>query len=44
MTGGPSKEHGANKPPPTREFGKGLKETPRVRLPPRILLAGIHLG
>ena len=26
------------------ELGKGQKETPRVRPPPRILLAGIHLG
>ena len=26
------------------EFRKGQKETPRVRSPPRILLAGIHLG
>ena len=26
------------------EFGKSQKETPRVWLPPRILLTGIHLG
>ena len=26
------------------DFGKGQKETPRVRPPPRILLAGVHLG
>ena len=26
------------------EFGKGQKETPPVRPPPRILLSGIHLG
>ena len=26
------------------EFREGQKETPRVRPPPRILLAGIHLG
>ena len=43
-TGGPGKEHGTNNPPPTEEFGKGQKETPRVQPPPRILLSGIHLG
>ena len=26
------------------EFGKGQKETPHIRLPPRILLSGIHLA
>ena len=26
------------------EFGTGRKETPRVRPPPRIALASIHLG
>ena len=25
-------------------FGKGQKETPHIRLPPRILLSGIHLA
>ena len=44
MTGDPDKEYGTNKPPPTEEFGKGLKETPLVRPLPRILLASIHLG
>ena len=43
-TGGPGEEQGTNKPPPTREFRKGQKETPPVRPPPRILLSGIHLG
>ena len=38
MTGGPGK------PPATREFRKGQKETPPVQQPPRILLSGIHLG
>ena len=52
MIEGPCKEHGTNKPPPTRlgkvkrrcQFGKGQKEMPRVLLPPRILLVGIHPG
>ena len=26
------------------EFGKGIKETPHVRPPPRILLPGLHHG
>ena len=43
MTGGPGKEHGTNKPPPTEEFGKVQKETPHGQPPPRIL-SGIHLG
>ena len=37
MTGDPDKEYRTNKPPPTEEFRKGLKETPRVRPRPRIL-------
>ena len=44
MTGGPGKEHGTNKPPPTKESGKGQKETPRVHPLPRIPLTSIHLG
>ena len=40
-TGSPGKEHRTNKPPPTRRV---QKETPHVRPPSRILLAGIHLG
>ena len=43
-TGGPGKEQGTNKPPPTRRVQKGQKETPPARPPPRILLSGIHLG
>ena len=42
MTGDPDKEHGTSKSPPTEEFGKGRKETPRVRPLPRIPLASIH--
>ena len=44
MTGDPDKEYGTIKPPPTGRVGKGEKETPHVRPPPRIHLAGIHLG
>ena len=36
-TGGPGKEHGTNKPPPTGRVQEGQKETPHVRPPPRIL-------
>ena len=49
-TGGPGKEHGTNKLPPTgriRERSKGERIQTPVRMsyqPPRILLAGIHLG
>ena len=43
-TGGPGKEHGTDKPPPTGRVQKGQKETTYVWPPPRILLAGIHLG
>ena len=43
-TGGPGKEQGTNKPPPTRRVQEGQKETPPARPPPRILLSGIYLG
>ena len=43
-TGGPGKEHGTISHRPPEAFGKGQKETPRVRPPPRILLSGVHLG
>ena len=43
MIGDPSKEHRTNKPP-LDEYRKGQKEMPCVLQPPRILLAGIHLG
>ena len=40
----PGKEHKLISHHQLGEFGKGQNETPRVRLPPRILLFGIHLG
>ena len=43
-TGSPGKEHGTNKPPPTRRVQERSKETLHVQPPPRILLSGIHLG
>ena len=43
MTGSPGKEQGTNNYQP-EEFRKSQKVTPRVQPPPRILLAGIHLG
>ena len=45
MTGGPGKEHRINKLHQPEEFGKGQKETPHFRPPPRILsLASILAG
>ena len=43
-TGGPSKEHGTNKPPPNGRILGKVKKMPHVVPPPRILLTGIHLG
>jgi len=40
----PGKQHKLISHHQLGEFGKGQNETPRVRLPPRILLIGIHLG
>ena len=42
MTGDPDKELISHHQP--EEFGKGLKETLRVRPLPRIPLTSIHLG
>ena len=46
MAEDPDKELKTNKPatPQLEDFRKGQKEMPGVRPPPRILLAGIHLG
>lgn len=43
QTGGPGKARRTNKSPPTGRTGGSRKETPRVSLPPRTLLADIHL-
>jgi len=43
-TGGPGKEHGTNKPPPTGRIRDKSKETTHVLPPPGILLVGIHIG
>ena len=40
MTGGPGKEQGINKQPPTGRVQERSKLDTRVQLPPRILLAG----
>ena len=40
MTGGPGKEHGIDKPPPTGRVQERSKVDIHVQLPPRILLAG----
>jgi len=42
--GGPAKEHGTNKPPPTRRVPERSKGDTTFWPPPRILLSGIHLG
>ena len=44
MTGGPCKEHGNNKPPPTEKFRKDQRETPCVVTLPRIIFTGTLLG
>ena len=46
MAEDPDKELKTNKlpTPQLEDFRKGQKEMPGVRPPPRILLAGIHLG
>ena len=44
MTGGPGKEHGANKPPPIEECAKGQQEMSCALPPPRIPLVDINLG
>ena len=41
MTGGPRKEHGSNKPPPSRRIWERSKAYAAC---PTIFLAGIHLG
>ena len=44
MTGDPDKNTELISHHQQEEFGKGQKETPRVRPLPRIPLASIHLG
>ena len=44
ITGGPGKEHRTNKSSLTRRVQERSKETACVQPPPRILVAGIHLG
>ena len=43
-TGGPGKEHGTNKPPPTGRVLERSKGGSTFQPPPRILLSGIHPG
>lgn len=44
LTGGLGKKHGTNKSPPTRRIQKRSKGDVTCLLPPRILLATIHLS